>query len=141
MGLGIVDILLLTLSVLVSAVIGLYQGYVGRRATPEGYLMGSRKMRPLPLAMSMMVGTVSAITIMGNAGEMYAYGTQLWIMDLGILLALVIIAKVMIPIIHPMEVVSLYEVSEDEEPVVGCLPTEAVLAVLSKHRCLLSYLS
>lgn len=112
MGLGIVDILLLTLSVLVSAVIGLYQGYVGRRATPEGYLMGSRKMRPLPLAMSMMVGTVSAITIMGNAGEMYAYGTQLWIMDLGILLALVIIAKVMIPIIHPMEVVSLYEYIE-----------------------------
>ncbi|ROT80798.1 hypothetical protein C7M84_000465 [Penaeus vannamei] len=112
MGLGIVDILFLTLSVLVSAVIGLYQGYVGRRATPEGYLMGSRKMRPLPLAMSMMVGTVSAITIMGNAGEMYAYGTQLWIMDLGILLALVIIAKVMIPIIHPMEVVSLYEYIE-----------------------------
>ncbi|XP_042864126.1 sodium-coupled monocarboxylate transporter 1-like [Penaeus japonicus] len=112
MGLGIVDILFLTLSVLVSAVIGLYQGYVGRRATPEGYLMGSRKMKPIPLAMSMMVGTVSAITIMGNAGEMYAYGTQLWVMDLGIMLALVIIAKVMIPIIHPMEVVSLYEYIE-----------------------------
>ncbi|XP_037777968.1 LOW QUALITY PROTEIN: sodium-coupled monocarboxylate transporter 1-like [Penaeus monodon] len=112
MGLGVVDILFLTLSVLVSAIIGLYQGYVGRRATPECYLMGSRKMKPLPLAMSMMVGTVSAITIMGNAGEMYAYGTQLWIMDLGIILALVLIAKVMIPIIHPMEVVSLYEYIE-----------------------------
>lgn len=69
-------------------------------------------MKPLPLALSLMVGTVSAITIMGNAGEMYAYGTQMWLMDLGILLALVIIAKLFIPVMYPLELVSLYQYVE-----------------------------
>lgn len=111
MALGIVDIVLLTLSVVASAAIGVYYGVKGLRSTPLEYMLGGRNMKPLPLAMSMMVGTVSAITIMGNAGEMYAYGTQLWLMDLGIVLGLVIVANVFIPIMYPLNMVSLYEVS------------------------------
>lgn len=112
MALGVLDIVLLTLSVLASAAIGVYYGVKGLRSTPLEYMLGGRSMKPLPLALSMMVGTVSAITIMGNAGEMYAYGTQLWMMDVGIVLALVIVAKVFIPIMHPLHMVSLYEYVE-----------------------------
>lgn len=68
-------------------------------------------MSPLPLAMSMMVGTISPITIMGNIGEMYAYGTQLWIMDIGLVIGMLIVAQVFIPIFYPLHMVSLYQVS------------------------------
>ena len=111
MGLGTVDLVLLVLSLMASAMVGVYYSVMGRKSTPLEYLLGGRTMRPLPLALSLMVGTVSAITIMGNAGEMYAYGTQMWLMDLGILLALVIIAKLFIPVMYPLQLVSLYQVS------------------------------
>ncbi|XP_045601787.1 sodium-coupled monocarboxylate transporter 1 [Procambarus clarkii] len=112
MALGILDIVLLALSVVASAAIGIYYGVKGLKSTPLEYLLGGRSMKPLPLALSMMVGTISAITIMGNAGEMYAYGTQLWVMDLGIVLGLVIVAKVFIPIMYPLHMVSLYQYVE-----------------------------
>lgn len=66
---------------------------------------------PFPLAMSLMVGTISAITIMGNAGEMYAYGTQIWVMDIGMLAGLIAIAKFFIPVMYPLQMVSMYHVS------------------------------
>lgn len=111
MALGIVDIVLLTISLLVSASIGAYYGWKGIRSTPLEYLLGGRSMKPLPLALSMMVGTISAITISANAGEMYAYGTQFWIMDFGIAVGLILVAKIFIPIMYPLRMVSLYEVS------------------------------
>ena len=125
MGLGTLDVVMLVLSLMASAVVGIYFSVLGRNSTSLEYLLGGRKMKPLPLALSLMVGTVSAITIMGSAGEMYAYGTQLWLMDLGILLALFIIAKFFIPIMYPLEMVSLYQVSD-------CPPSQGVhLSVIS----------
>ncbi|KAK7066255.1 hypothetical protein SK128_003763, partial [Halocaridina rubra] len=112
MALGIVDIVLLSISLLASAIIGLYYGVRGIQSTPLEYLLGGRSMRPFPLAMSMMVGTISAITIMGNAGEMYAYGTQLWVMDIGIVIGMIVVAKVFIPIMYPLQCVSLYQYIE-----------------------------
>nr|XP_053629216.1 sodium-coupled monocarboxylate transporter 1-like isoform X2 [Cherax quadricarinatus] len=112
MGLGILDSVLLALSVVASASIGLYYGIKGLKSTPLEYLLGGRSMKPLPLALSITVGTVSAITIMGNAGEMYVHGTQLWIMDLGIVLGLIGIAKVFIPIMHPLHMISMYQYVE-----------------------------
>lgn len=112
MGLGKLDVGMLVVSLLMSAAVGVYYSVLGRNATSLEYLLGGRTMKPLPLALSLMVGTVSAITIMGNAGEMYAYGTQMWLMDLGILLALIIIAKFFIPILYPLNLISLYQYVE-----------------------------
>ena len=108
--LGTLDIVLLSISLVASASIGVYHGIKGLKATTNEYMLGGRRMNPIPLAMSMTVGTVSAITIMANAGEMYTYGTQLWMMDLGIAIGLVIVAKVFIPIFYPMKMISLYQV-------------------------------
>ncbi|XP_047739797.1 sodium-coupled monocarboxylate transporter 1 [Hyalella azteca] len=110
--LGILDIILLAASLLVTLAIGVYHGVKGRKATPAEYMLGGRAMSPLPLAMSMMVGTISPITIMGNIGEMYAYGTQLWIMDVGLALGMVVVAEMFIPIFYPMHMVSLYQYIE-----------------------------
>ena len=109
--LGILDFLLLLASLLITLAIGVYHGVAGRKATPDEYMLGGRNMSPLPLAMSMMVGTISPITIMGNIGEMYAYGTQLWIMDVGLVLGMILVAQVFIPIFYPLNMVSLYQVS------------------------------
>ncbi|CAL4063754.1 unnamed protein product, partial [Meganyctiphanes norvegica] len=109
---GITDWVLFTLSLMVSLGIGIYHGYRGRKATTTEYLLADRKLQPVPLAMSLMIGTVSAITIFANAGEMYAYGTQMWVLDLGMALGMVIVGKVFIPVFYPLKMVSLYEYME-----------------------------
>ncbi|KAF2366266.1 Sodium/solute symporter [Trinorchestia longiramus] len=110
--LGVLDITLLLASLLVTLTIGVYHGVRGRKATPAEYMLGGRAMSPLPLAMSMIMGTISPITIMGNIGEMYAYGTQLWIMDIGIAIGMIIVAEMFIPIFYPLHMVSLYQYIE-----------------------------
>ncbi|XP_066943454.1 sodium-dependent multivitamin transporter-like isoform X3 [Macrobrachium rosenbergii] len=112
MNLSAVDITLFSISLITSAAIGIYYGVRGLQSTPLEYLLGGRSMKPFPLAMSMVVGTVSAVTIMGNAGEMYAYGTQLWVMDLGIAVGMLVVAKALIPIMYPLQMVSLYQYIE-----------------------------
>lgn len=109
--LGILDCILLVASLIITLAIGVYHGIVGRKATSEEYMLGGRTMSPLPLAMSMMVGTISPITIMGNIGEMYTYGTQLWIMDIGLALGMIVVAQMFIPIFYPLHMVSLYQVN------------------------------
>ncbi|XP_050721481.1 sodium-coupled monocarboxylate transporter 1-like [Eriocheir sinensis] len=112
MGLGVLDMVLLVLSLILSAIVGVYHSVLGRKATPLEYMLGGRTMSPFPLALSLMVGTVSAITIMGNAGEMYAYGTQMWVMDIGMLVGLIAIAKFFIPVMYPLQMVSMYHYIE-----------------------------
>ena len=63
--LGGTDITLLVLSLVVTVAIGVYHGWKGRNATTAEYMLGSRAMSPLPLAMSMTMGTISSVTMMG----------------------------------------------------------------------------
>ena len=111
MALGIVDTVLLVISLVASLGIGIYHSIIGIRATTTEYMLGGRSMKPLPLAMSLMVGTISAITIMGNAGEMYVHGTQLWMMDLGMVFGMIAVAEIFIPVFYPLNMISLYQVN------------------------------
>lgn len=131
MGLGVLDMVLLVLSLILSAMVGVYHSVMGRKATPLEYMLGGRTMSPFPLALSLMVGLVSAITIMGNAGEMYAYGTQLWIMDIGMVVGLLAVAKFVIPVMYPLKMVSLYQVSVRWERIVSSvLPLNSFLVLI-----------
>ncbi|KAL7648440.1 UNVERIFIED_CONTAM: hypothetical protein RMT77_000346 [Armadillidium vulgare] len=112
MSLGILDKILLAFSVVATLVIGIYHGVIGFKQTSVDYMIGGRMMKPVPLAMSLTVGTVSAITIMGNAGEIYTYGTQFWIMDIGIAAGMFIVAKFFIPILYPLNFISIYNYIE-----------------------------
>ena len=60
--------------------------------------------------MSLTVGTISGITIMGQTAEMYTNGAQLWVMDLGFLLGMIVVAEFFIPIFYPLKIINMYEV-------------------------------
>ncbi|XP_076063706.1 sodium-coupled monocarboxylate transporter 1-like [Oratosquilla oratoria] len=112
MGWGTVDIVLFVISIIISAGIGIYHSVKGIRATPSEYMLGDRGFSPLPLAASLTVGTISALTILGNAGEVYTHGTQIWMMDIGVVAGMVVVAKYFVPIFYPLKMVSLYQYVE-----------------------------
>ncbi|XP_076063705.1 sodium-coupled monocarboxylate transporter 1-like [Oratosquilla oratoria] len=112
MGLGTLDIVLFSISLLLSAAIGIYHSIKGARATPDEYMLGNKNLSPLPLAMSLTVGSISALTILGNAGEVYAYGTQIWVMDIGLVAGIIVVAKFFVPIFYSMDVLSMFQYVE-----------------------------
>ena len=66
------DILVISASLFSSCAIGVYYGYKGRKgSTTEEYLMAGRNLRVLPVAASISVSFLSAITLLSDPVEVY----------------------------------------------------------------------
>ena len=74
--LGAVDLTLLLCSLIITISIGVYHSIKGRKATSAEYMLGGRNMAPLPLAMSMTMGTISSLTMMGKLITSHQNKTQ-----------------------------------------------------------------
>ncbi|CAN7992887.1 unnamed protein product, partial [Ixodes hexagonus] len=84
----------------------------GKKAeTTDEMFLGSRTLRTLPLAMSVLASMLSAISVIGFSGHYYAFGFHyLWNFLSAPLVAL-IVAKVIIPALYDLKVTSVFEVS------------------------------
>ncbi|BFZ00829.1 hypothetical protein BsWGS_03870 [Bradybaena similaris] len=90
--------------------IGVWFAYVDRRkATREEYLLGGRKMALFPITMSLFVTYQSAISLMGQPAEVYQYGPMYPMVYIGISLSYVVGYFIMIPVMYPLKLTSLYE--------------------------------
>ena len=61
---GVVDYIMLGLTVAVSLLIGLYQAKGNN--TPEDFVIGSRNMKPFPVSLSLLATFISANIILGE---------------------------------------------------------------------------
>lgn len=108
---GVVDYLMLVLTVVVSLAIGLYHGFRGNN-TAEDFAMGGRNMSPLPVSLSLLATFLSANSILGYTGELYGHGLGLiWTIP-GTVLAITFAAEVVLPVIYPLKLVSPNEYLE-----------------------------
>ncbi|KAK7027439.1 Sodium-coupled monocarboxylate transporter 1 [Halocaridina rubra] len=108
--LGLVDWILFSMLLVVSLGIGVYSALKGRGVnTAQDFLLGGRQMSPIPVAISLLGGAISAISILGLATEMYFYGTQLVLNLFGSLVAALVIQYFVLPIIYPLKIVSINE--------------------------------
>lgn len=73
------DYVIFGLLLLISASIGVFFGFFGKKATSsKELLVADRKMGLFPTAMSLLASFMSGITILGNPSESYNYGTMFW---------------------------------------------------------------
>ncbi len=61
-----VDYSVFALSLLVPILIALYYAFVQKQKTTDAYMMGDRKVGALPMAFSLTVSYLSAVTITGK---------------------------------------------------------------------------
>lgn len=107
------DYVVFGLTIALSCGIGLYYALKGgKRNTQNEYFLGSREMKPLPIALSIVVTLLSSILVLGVPAEIYVYGTQFWMYTLGIMVACVISPLLFIPLLYPLQLTSSYEVSK-----------------------------
>ncbi|CAJ0602934.1 unnamed protein product [Cylicocyclus nassatus] len=86
----------------------LRDGSVKTTAKDE-YLMGGRKMPPVPVALSLLTTFLSGILMLAMPAEMFEKGAQIWVNFVTGVLAFLITCLVFLPIFHKMKCTCLHE--------------------------------
>ena len=114
------DYVVFALMLLVSAGIGVWYGCGpgGKQTSTEEYLLADRSMRVVPVAISLLVSFLSAITLLGVPAEVYTYGTQYYVVILSYFLICGVVGIVFSPMFRRLKVTSANEVSSEVCPYV-----------------------
>ncbi|KAK4307432.1 hypothetical protein Pmani_020821 [Petrolisthes manimaculis] len=105
-----VDLMVFLVMLVGSLIIGVVSAYTSRNnKTTTEYLLGSRQMCPLPVGLSLLGGWVSAISILGNATEVYLHGTQVATSLLGCVLGVILVGRVFLPVLYHLNITSIIE--------------------------------
>ncbi|XP_061178527.1 sodium-coupled monocarboxylate transporter 1-like isoform X2 [Saccostrea echinata] len=111
--LGYVDYIVFGLSLVISLVIGVYHSRSGgKQRSVQEYLMGNRRFTCLPVALSLLVTFQSGISLLGLPVEIYYYGTQIYMGIVGLVVGYTIVAIFIVPVLHPLQITSVYEYLE-----------------------------
>ena len=106
----IADYIVLAVIILISTGIGIYYGLCKSQKSTEEYLLGDRKMHPVPVALSLMVVGQSAVSVLGVPTEVYIYNIMILYSFVAIVLTNIFQAFVLVPLLHPLKLTSTYEV-------------------------------
>ncbi|BFY97780.1 hypothetical protein BsWGS_00820 [Bradybaena similaris] len=110
---GAVDYVMMGLMLLVSMGIGVFFAISGRNnSTKDEYFLGGRRLRTLPVCLSLFATFASAISLLGIPAEVYTYGTMVVYSQVGIVIAYLIGTVTIVPLVHPLKVTSVYEYLE-----------------------------
>lgn len=109
--LGVWDYVLFAIMLVISAGIGIYSACSGdRQRTTDEYLLGNRQMHVVPVAMSMMITYVSAMSVLGLPGEIYMFNTMFMWNTVGYGIGALISSQMFVPLFFKLELTSIYEV-------------------------------
>ncbi|XP_012943004.1 sodium-coupled monocarboxylate transporter 1 [Aplysia californica] len=107
------DYVVFAAMLLVSIGIGIYFAIRGRRQTSQGdYLLASRSLGVIPVAISILVSFMSAILILGTPAEMFTQGVEYILVIFGMVLGIVIATFLCIPLFYPLKMTSVFEYLE-----------------------------
>ncbi len=105
------DWIILITSLLFIVSYGVYKGRGSKNI--EGYLLADRKMRWLPVLLSIMATQASAITFLSAPGQAYVDGMRFVQFYLGLPIAMIILSITAVPLYHKLKVYTAYEYLEN----------------------------
>lgn len=95
----------------ISAAIGVYFGFFDKSAdTTDEYLMGGKRMKTFPIAISLVASQLSAISIMTIPAEMYAFGINWFFNVVCMVVVIPLLNYVIIPVFYNNNLTNCYEV-------------------------------
>ncbi|KAJ8020199.1 Sodium-coupled monocarboxylate transporter 1 [Holothuria leucospilota] len=104
------DYAILILFLLFSAAVGVYHALRGdRQRSAQQYLLANRNMHPIPVAISLVVSVLSAVTYLGTPAEVYVHGPQYWVVLLNKIFPVYIVVFSFCPLFYRLKVTSIYE--------------------------------
>ncbi|XP_049305334.1 sodium-coupled monocarboxylate transporter 1 [Bactrocera dorsalis] len=120
---GVLDYFVFVLMLSVCAIIGLYFGFIENKKKQSDneqrrgsealeYLVGGRKMKVFPVALSLVASFVSGISLLGTSTEIYVYGTQYAFILITLVISGIISWYVFLPVFCNLQLTSTYEYFE-----------------------------
>ncbi|XP_072340950.1 sodium-coupled monocarboxylate transporter 1-like isoform X4 [Scyliorhinus torazame] len=98
---------------LISALVGIYHAVVGRgHTTSEDFLLGSRQMGSVPVALSLTASFMSAVTMLGAPYDTYHFGAVNAYFAIPYMLVVIFSAEVFLPVFYRLGVTSSYQYLE-----------------------------
>ncbi|CAH1108786.1 unnamed protein product [Psylliodes chrysocephalus] len=92
--------------------VGMYFALYKKSETAQDYLVGSRSMGVIPIAMSLLASWVSGISLLGIPTEVYVYGIQYIYILGGFLITTFLMGSIFLPVFQGLELTSTYEYHE-----------------------------
>ncbi|XP_058447773.1 sodium-coupled monocarboxylate transporter 1-like [Malaya genurostris] len=119
-GFGLADYVVFTVMLMICIAIGIFFGWkdhnrrqknrtARRDSEALDYLVGSRKLKIFPVAMSLVASWLSGIALIGSSTETYLYGIQFGYIFTGIILMAFSMNYLFIPVFHGLQITSVYE--------------------------------
>ncbi|XP_078000803.1 sodium-dependent multivitamin transporter-like [Glandiceps talaboti] len=107
---GAVDYVVFSAMLGISAITGIYHGCKngGQKSTSQ-YLVADKSMNAIPIAMSLFVSFLSALTILGMPAETFIYGAQYTMLVLSYVWLLPVVAFLYVPVFQGLNLISAYE--------------------------------
>ncbi|XP_067672712.1 sodium-coupled monocarboxylate transporter 1-like [Haliotis asinina] len=110
---SVVDYVLFGLTLFISAAIGLVYAILDRRKlSSKEYLFGGRQMSVIPVALSLLVTFLSAVTLLGTPAEMYTFNTMYWYLCLSFVFAIVLSVVLFVPFFYKLGITSVFQYLE-----------------------------
>ncbi|KAK4321574.1 hypothetical protein Pmani_007644 [Petrolisthes manimaculis] len=110
LGFGWEDYVMFCGMLLASLAIGIFYAFRDKNKANEEFLLGGRSMTCVPVSMSLVASYISAILVLGAPAETY-YHSVGWLVGIGGMLALPIVAFVFMPFFYNLRITSVYQVS------------------------------
>uniref|UniRef100_A0A915B653 Sodium/solute symporter n=1 Tax=Parascaris univalens TaxID=6257 RepID=A0A915B653_PARUN len=117
-GISSTDYAVFTLSLFLSVGTGIYHAIRSRlllkgpgvkTSQKDEYMMGGRKMPPIPVALSLLTTFLSGILMLGVPAEMFERGAQIWLNFVIGAVSSVLTALIFLPIFYRMKSTCLHE--------------------------------
>ncbi|EDV90551.1 GH14124 [Drosophila grimshawi] len=110
---GITDYTVFTIMLCASAAIGIYFGFFAKaKNTTEEYLRGGKKMKTLPIAISLVASQLSGLSIMSVPAETYTFGFNYIFVVISMIAVVPILIYIIVPVFYENNVSNCYEYLE-----------------------------
>ncbi|CAI6364655.1 unnamed protein product [Macrosiphum euphorbiae] len=114
MALGAFDYVVLTVTLLSSAAIGVYYRLTGgKQQTTQEYMLGDKKLSIIPVGFSLMASFMCATAMFGLSSENYLRGTQFMVINASNIIGTPIVAYVFLPVFYKLGYLSVYQYLEE----------------------------
>ena len=108
---SVADYVIFGTNLVLCGAIGVFYAVTTRgQSTTSQFLMADHKLHVIPLTISLIVSVVSAVTLLGLPAEMYSYGSQ-YFFNIGSGLGIILTMLIFVPLLHPLKLTSMFEVS------------------------------
>ncbi|ODN04385.1 Sodium-coupled monocarboxylate transporter 1 [Orchesella cincta] len=106
------DYAVVAATLLFSVFIGIYYGFIAKQQTNDDLLLGGKSMGIAPIAASMLVTYLSAVTVLGYPAEVYGYGIQIFTNTISFLVVVPFSVYFFMTVFYKMQLTSVYEYLE-----------------------------